>query len=61
VSGAQYKISVDGASLASAGTEDLKLKTGAGLEPEPIARASKRDQAFKLVITVGSASDHTKG
>jgi hypothetical protein len=61
VSSAQYKVPVDGASLGSAGTEDLKLETGARLKPEPIARASERHQAFKLVITVGSASDYTKG
>ena len=58
---AQYKVPVDGASLESVRTEDLKLQTGAGLKPEPIARAGERHEAFKLVITVGSASDYTKG
>jgi hypothetical protein len=58
---AQYKVPLDGASLESARTEDLKLQTGAGLKPEPIARTSERHEAFKLVITVRSASDYTKG
>jgi hypothetical protein len=58
---AQDKVPVNGASLESARTEDLELQTGAGLKPEPIARARERHQAFKLVITVGSASDYTKG
>ena len=60
-SGAQYEVPVFGASLETARTEDLKLQTGAGLEPEPIAQAGERHEALKLVITVGSACDYTKG